>query len=96
MFQKKLWLTRDYRKLGISGKVERATLEQVKARLAWLRERKFEMEKERGQELDLSKRIAERKRIEEEEKRRRREKKKAKRRARRLQMEGEDINMNSD
>lgn len=82
--------------MGISGKVERATLEQVKARLAWLRERKFEMEKERGQELDLSKRIAERKRIEEEEKRRRREKKKAKRRARRLQMEGEDINMNSD
>ena len=57
----------------------------VQIRLAWLKERKIEMEKEKGQELDLSKRIAERRRIEEEEKKRRREKKKAKRRMRRQQ-----------
>jgi U4/U6.U5 tri-snRNP component SNU23 len=57
----------------------------VQTRLAWLKERKIEMEKEKGQELDLSKRIAERRRIEEEEKKRRREKKKAKRRMRRQQ-----------
>jgi U4/U6.U5 tri-snRNP component SNU23 len=87
----------DYRKLGISGKVERATLEQVQNRLAWLKQRKIDMEKERGEELDLSKRIAERRRMEEEEKRRRREKKKAKRRMRRQQELGaSDEEMNSD
>ena len=79
------WLILDYRKLGISGKVERATLEQVQNRLAWLKERKIELDKEKGQELDLSKRIAEIRRVEEEEKKRRREKKKAKRRMRRQQ-----------
>jgi U4/U6.U5 tri-snRNP component SNU23 len=90
-----LWV--DYRKLGISGKVERATLEQVQNRLAWLKQRKIDMEKERGQELDLSKRIAERRRMEEEEKKRRREKKKAKRRMRRQQELGaSDEEMNSD
>jgi U4/U6.U5 tri-snRNP component SNU23 len=89
-------LTLDYRKLGISGKVERATLEQVQARLAWLKERKLEMEKEKGQELDLSKRIAERRRAEEEEKRRRREKKKAKRRAKREGIEDNGMDIDND
>jgi U4/U6.U5 tri-snRNP component SNU23 len=69
--------------LGISGKVERATLEQVRDRLAWLKQRKIEMEKEKGQPLDLVKRVAEARRLEEEEKQRRRDKKKAKRRAKR-------------
>ena len=87
----------DHRKAGTTGKVERATLEMVQSRLAWLKERKIELEKEKGQELDLSKRIAERRRIEEEEKKRRREKKKAKRRMRRQQDLGAtDDEMKSD
>lgn len=87
----------DYRKLGISGKVERATLEQVQNRLAWLKQRKIELDKERGLELDLSKRIAEKRRMEEEEKTRRREKKKAKRRMKRQQQLGaSDEEMNDD
>jgi U4/U6.U5 tri-snRNP component SNU23 len=91
------WLIPDYRKLGVSGKVERATLEQVQSRLAWLKERKIEMEKESGQGLDLSKRIADKRRLEEEEKKRRREKKKARRRMRRQQELGaSDEEMNYD
>jgi U4/U6.U5 tri-snRNP component SNU23 len=69
----------------------------VQNRLAWLKEQKIEMERERGQELDLSKRIAERRRMEEEEKKRRRDKKKEKRRMRRQQELGAaDVEMNSD
>ena len=84
-----------YRRLGISGKVEWATLEQVRERLAWLKERKLEMEREKGQGLDLMKRVQEARRAEEEEKQRRREKKKAKRRARRQQELGaSDVEMN--
>lgn len=87
----------DYRKLGISGKVERATLEQVQNRLAWLKQRKIELEKESGKEFDLSKRIAEKRRLEEEERKRRREKKKAKRRMRRQQeLSASDAEMDSD
>ena len=72
-------------------------MEQVQNRLAWLKQRKIEMDKEKGQELDLSKRIAERRRMEEEEKQRRREKKKAKRRMRRQQDLGaSDVDMNDD
>jgi len=85
------WL--DYRRLGISGKVERATLEDVRARLAWLKEQKLELDKKRGQDFTLSKRIAERRRLEEEEKQRRRDKKKAKRRARRQAQMGRDEEM---
>jgi len=80
----------DYRKLGISGKVERASLEQVQARLAWLKERKIQLDKQRGEDFSLSKRIAERRRLEQEEKQRRRDKKKAKRRMRRQQQSGEN------
>jgi len=83
-------LTSDYRRLGISGKVERATLEDVRARLAWLKERKAELDKARNKDFTLSKRIAERRRLEEEEKQRRRDKKKAKRRARRQAQMGSD------
>ena len=61
--------------------MERATLEQVQARLEWLKERKRDMDKERGQDFDLAKRVAERRRLAEEERERRREKKKARRRA---------------
>jgi U4/U6.U5 tri-snRNP component SNU23 len=85
-----------YRRLGISGKVERATLEQVRDRLAWLKEVKIEAEKEKGQKVDLMKRVAEARRLEEEEKQRRRDKKKAKRRARRQHELGgaSDVEMN--
>ena len=69
----------------------------MKNRLAWLKQQKIEMEKERGQELDLSKRIAARRRMEEEEKQRRREKKKSRRRMKRQQeLGGSDFEMNSD
>src|SRR5277367_636596 len=86
-----------YRKLGISGRVERATLEQVQNRLAWLREIKIEREKEAGRGVDLVKRVAERKRLEEEERKRRREKKKAQRRRRRQQELGaSDVEMSDD
>jgi hypothetical protein len=55
------------------------------------------MEKEAGQELDLSKRIADRRRMEEEEKQRRRDKKKAQRRMRRQQELGaSDVEMSGD
>jgi U4/U6.U5 tri-snRNP component SNU23 len=84
-----------YRRLGISGKVERATLEQVRDRLAWLKQRKIEMEKEKGRPLDLVKRVAEARRLEEEEKQRRRDKKKAKRRVKRQHDLGaSDVEMN--
>jgi len=87
-----------YRQLGISGQVERATVEEVKERLAWLIElkREKEKEKEKGEGLDLMKRVAERKRVEEEEKRRRREKKKAQRRQKRQQDLGaSDVEMDN-
>jgi U4/U6.U5 tri-snRNP component SNU23 len=77
--------------LGISGKVERATVEQVKDRLEWLKMRKAEMDKQRGEDFTLSKRIAERRRLEEEEKQRKRDKKKEKRRLRRQREEEEGI-----
>ena len=70
--------------------MERATLEQVQARLEWLKERKRDMDKERGQDFDLAKRVAERRRLEEEEKERRREKKKARRRAKRQYQDESD------
>jgi U4/U6.U5 tri-snRNP component SNU23 len=84
----------DYKKLGLSGKVEWATLEQVQNRLAWLKQRKIELDKERGQDLDLSKRIAERRRMEEDEKQKRRDKKREKRRQKRQQeLGGSDVEM---
>jgi U4/U6.U5 tri-snRNP component SNU23 len=83
----------DYKKLGISGKVERATLEQVQDRLAWLKQRKIQMDKERGQDLDLSKRIADRRRMEEEEKQKRRDKKREARRRKKQREQGSDVDM---
>jgi U4/U6.U5 tri-snRNP component SNU23 len=82
-----------YRKLGISGKVEYATLEQVRQRLAWLKEKKILEEQNKGEELDLSKRIANRRKMEEEERQRRRDKKKAKRRLKRQLEMGSDVEM---
>jgi U4/U6.U5 tri-snRNP component SNU23 len=75
----------------LTGKVEYATLEHVRARLAWLKEQKIEKEKNQGQEMDLSRRIANRRRIEEEEKQRRRDKKKAKRLLKRRLQNGSDV-----
>jgi U4/U6.U5 tri-snRNP component SNU23 len=83
----------DYKTLGISGKVERATLEQVQDRLAWLKQRKIQMDKERGQDLDLSKRIADRRRMEEEEKQKRRDKKREARRRKKQREQGSDVDM---
>jgi U4/U6.U5 tri-snRNP component SNU23 len=84
-----------HRKAGTTGKVEYASLEQVQARLAWLKQRKIEMEKNKGEELDLSKRIANRRKMEEEEQQRRRDKKKAKRLLRKQQQLGaSDVEMN--
>ena len=65
-----------YRRLRISGRVERATVEEVRDRLAWMREVKREREKEKGEGLNLMKRVTERKKVEEEERKRRGEKKK--------------------
>jgi U4/U6.U5 tri-snRNP component SNU23 len=79
--------------LGISGKVEYATLEQVRARLGWLKERKIEMEKNKGEDLDLSKRIAARRKMEEDQRQERRDKKKAKRMFKRQQQMGSDVEM---
>jgi U4/U6.U5 tri-snRNP component SNU23 len=85
----------DYRRLGISAKVERATLQQVRDRLVYLKE-KMESEK-KGQEIDLSRKIAEVRRKEEEERQRRRDKKKAKRRMKRQEELGvSDVEMNDD
>ena len=83
----------DYRRLGLTGKVERATVDDVRARLAWHKERKEELDKERNKDFTLSKRIAERRRLEEEEKQRRKEKKRAKRRAIREARNGSDVEM---
>ncbi|KAF8477304.1 hypothetical protein BDZ91DRAFT_778412 [Kalaharituber pfeilii] len=67
---------------GQTGEVERATLEDVRKRLEWLREKKRQEQKElaEGGVIDLQKRLAERVRIEEEERIARREKRKEKRR----------------
>lgn len=73
--------------------MERATLEQVQDRLAWLKQRKIQMDKERGEDLDLSKRIAERRRMEEEEKQRRRDKKREQRRKKKQREQGSDVDM---
>ncbi|KAK6346971.1 U4/U6.U5 snRNP associated protein [Orbilia brochopaga] len=61
---------------GQTDTVERATLDMVKERLAWLKQRK--REQDQAEEFDLAKRLAERQRVEEEERLQRREKKKVK------------------
>jgi len=65
-------------------------LEQVQARLEWLKERKRDIDREKGQDFDLVKRVAERRRLDEEERQRRREKKKARRRAKRQYQDESD------
>ncbi|KAL7268002.1 U4/U6.U5 snRNP associated protein [Rhizina undulata] len=61
---------------GQTAEVERATLEMVKRRLAWLKEKK--RERERGEDFDLQKRLAERARVEEQERIEKRERRKLK------------------
>jgi len=61
--------------------------------LAWLKEKKILEEQNKGEELDLSKRIANRRKMEEEERQRRRDKKKAKRRLKRQLEMGSDVEM---
>ena len=65
-------------------------MEQVQTRLEWLKERKRDIDREKGQDFDLAKRVAERRRLEEEERQRRREKKKAQRRAKRQYQDESD------
>ena len=68
-------------------------MEQVQDRLAWLKQRKIQMDKERGQDLDLSKRIADRRRMEEDEKQKRRDKKRESRRRKKQREQGSDVDM---
>ena len=71
---------------GQTEEVRRASVEEVLARLEWLRERKAAEEKERaeGAGIDLKKRLEERRNVEEEERRKKREKRKEKRRLAKL------------
>ncbi|KAF3917351.1 hypothetical protein ABW21_db0201834 [Orbilia brochopaga] len=61
---------------GQTDTVERATLDMVKERLAWLKQRK--REQGQAEEFDLAKRLAERQRVEEVERLLRNERKKVK------------------
>ncbi|KAK6512674.1 U4/U6.U5 snRNP associated protein [Arthrobotrys conoides] len=61
---------------GQTDVVERATLEMVRERLIWLKQRKHEQDK--AEEFDLAKRLAERERIEEQERLERKERKRIK------------------
>ncbi|KAL0074769.1 C2H2-type zinc finger transcription factor [Phycomyces blakesleeanus] len=71
--------------IGISMKVERASIDSVKERLAMLKRKKEEPEKE----YDLDSRVAELKREEDEERRRRKEKKRQKKEAKKRKAEDE-------
>ncbi|KAJ6257123.1 hypothetical protein Dda_8008 [Drechslerella dactyloides] len=61
---------------GQTDTVERATLDMVKERLAWLKQKK--REQDQAEEFDLAKRLAERHKIEEQERSQRKERKKVK------------------
>ncbi|KAK9332841.1 hypothetical protein V1520DRAFT_333650 [Lipomyces starkeyi] len=71
------------RATGQTETQERATLEAVRVRLEWLRQKRDEANQ--GQMYDIKKRIGERQRIEEEERRIRREKRMQKKRERKAQ-----------
>ncbi|KAK9383576.1 uncharacterized protein V2V93DRAFT_362180 [Kockiozyma suomiensis] len=62
---------------GQTDKVERATLDDVKSRLRWLRQKREDALS--GQKYDIQQRIAARRRVEEEERQQRREKRNARR-----------------
>ena len=66
---------------GKTAEVERATLEDVLKRLAWLKRQKEQ--RERGEDWDLKKRLEERAKQEDEERQRKREKRKAAKQRRR-------------
>ncbi|KAK9471693.1 uncharacterized protein V1510DRAFT_419358 [Dipodascopsis tothii] len=70
------------RAVGQTDHVDRATLEEVRSRLAWLRQRRAEID-DGAFDYDIKKRLAERKRLEEDERRQRREARARKKRARR-------------
>lgn len=74
---------------GQTGEVQRATLEEVKKRLDWLRAKKAQEEKDReeGTGIDLKKRLEERRKVEEEERREKREKRKEKKKAAKMRKE---------
>ncbi|KAK6507356.1 U4/U6.U5 snRNP associated protein [Arthrobotrys musiformis] len=61
---------------GQTDVVERATLEMVRERLTWLKQKKQEQDK--AEEFDLSKRLAERKKIEDQERLEKKERKRIK------------------
>lgn len=75
---------------GQTEEVQRASVEEVRARLEWLRERKTREEKERaeGAGVDLKKRLEERREVQVEERRQKREKRKERRRLAKLGREG--------
>jgi U4/U6.U5 tri-snRNP component SNU23 len=62
---------------GQTGVVEKATLEMVKERLAWLKQKKYQRLKE--EEFDLNKRLREREKVEEQERIEKKERKRVKR-----------------
>lgn len=72
---------------GQTSEVEKASLEQVQARLEWLIKRKREEDK--GEEIDLQKRLAERAKVEEEERTLKREQRKVKRLAKKMEIKKE-------
>ncbi|KAJ1969653.1 U4/U6.U5 snRNP associated protein, partial [Dimargaris verticillata] len=80
------------RNLGMSMHVERSTLEQVKARIAMLKERKRQSKKE----YDLDERIEEIKRQEDEQKRQRKERKKEKRKQQQQTLAGNEAKVGVD
>ncbi|KAK6336588.1 U4/U6.U5 snRNP associated protein [Orbilia javanica] len=62
--------------IGQTDVVERATLEMVRERLAWLKQKKQEQDK--AEEFDLAKRLVERRRVEEQERLEKKERKRIK------------------
>ncbi|GAO51938.1 hypothetical protein G7K_6026-t1 [Saitoella complicata NRRL Y-17804] len=78
------------RKSGQSLNQTRATLEEVRARLAWLRQKKHDALRASGQPINLTSRLAERQRIEAEERRVKREKKRQKEREAKEKREKEE------
>ncbi|KAF3935924.1 hypothetical protein ABW20_dc0107777 [Dactylellina cionopaga] len=79
---------------GQSDVVERATVEMVRERLAWLKQRKREQDK--AEEFDLAKRLAERKKVEEQERLERKEKKKIKKEEAKLKKVQTNNNIDQD
>ncbi|KAK9476039.1 hypothetical protein V1514DRAFT_338056 [Lipomyces japonicus] len=80
------------RATGQTENIGRATIQDVKSRLAWLRRKRDEQ----GNEYDFKKRVAERKKIEDEEARIRREKRMIKKKNKSRNVNADQANDNED